>query len=225
MIPTHAAVFFRDKIEMTAELVNSLCGADLIHLYDNGSTENIVPLLNNSSSPLYLRWMPGLNLTQMWNHAWRETLEMVEGPVNLAILNNDISVDPHFLSTLSNQLRLNDHLWATTPETSLYGPDMNGKVHLVDDVGVSGMAGWAFMIKAEQWRDKTDLVNPDLQWWYGDNDIAAQITSSGHGIGLVEGLRCTHALSRTWEEHPELHPLTEQDRAVYIKRWGTYGLR
>lgn len=220
-----AAVFFRDHLEMTADLVNSLDGADMIHLFDNGSEDDIVPLLgdNLDSRKIQLWWTPGMTLSEMWNKAW-QAASAGQVSVDLAILNNDIQVEPGFLASLSTALHSDDNLWAVSPESRFYlnFDKPTGEIIPVDKVGIGGMAGWAFMVRTEKWTNH--LVDPQFEWWYGDNDVAAHVLSNGGKIGMVEGLTCNHLTSATWIDHPELHSRTDVDRELYVAKWGYLGL-
>lgn len=219
-MPIHAAVFFRDKLEMTASLVHQLHGATMLHLFDNGSEEDITPLLQGAPSyTIYRR--PGATLTQMWNMAWDAVLDAEAGPADLAILNNDITVSPGFLGELSRALRSDDRWWVVGPDTrpSPAGAP-TGHTQSVQGIGVGGMAGWAFMLRAEARRLGLKPVDEQFEWWYGDNDVIMSVRASGYEVGLVEGVVCAHQISATWRDHPELHSQTMIDQQRYNAKWG-----
>lgn len=214
----HAAVFFRDKLEMTARLVNSVDDAKVVHLFDNGSVDDIVPLIaDEERCRIYRR--PGAHLTGMWNEAWDSSLFDDDGPVDLAILNNDITVPAGFLTAMAEALRSDPDLWAVAPDSRDERPAApSGEILRVTGPGKGAMAGWAFMVRAEMRRHGLRSIDEQFEWWYGDNDVADLIVESGHSIGLIVGLGCEHEISATWREHPELHQQANIDGARYRAR-------
>jgi hypothetical protein len=218
-VTTHVAIPFRDNLEMTARLVCSLDGAETIHLFDNGSDDDINLLLE--ALPLdsfaVVHRAPGWTLTEMWNRGLDYAARW--NADNLAVLNNDITVLPGFLDHLATALRSSDDLWAVCPDScpTTNGVNMTGTIRRVQGVNLGGMAGWAFMVKVEALQQ---IADPQFEWWYGDNDLVKSIYAQGHTVGLVEGLPCDHQTSTTWNAHPELYAQARIDGERYTQKWG-----
>ena len=70
---------------------------------------------------------------------------------NVAILNNDLRLGPHFVKRLATALRADPMLWAVTPN---YDERKGSGVDYVFGTYPLGMAGFAFMLKGE-------AVSPD----------------------------------------------------------------
>ena len=215
----HANVFYRDEIYMTAGLVNTLYGAHMLRLFDNGSHTDITPLLHPPGRHTVYR-RPGATLTGMWNEAW--ALACVTGADYCAVLNNDITVEPDFLTRLADILDSRPDLWIAAPDpTDTRGP---GLVRDVTGGGVGpdgGMPGWAFMVRCEAHEHGLDrLADPQFRWWYGDDDLAATVEQLGGRVGVVRGLFCEHKTSTTWNAHPELHRTAVEDGLKFKAKWG-----
>lgn len=228
-VPTVVVIPFRGKLEMTGDLVHQLAnygGADEVHLFDNDSPEGPDAVedwawgLGHPNVTVHHR--PDATITQMWNEGWQWALEESAGPqVNVAFLNNDITVPPGFLQRLARDLRDHDEAWISYPDYDHQGA--------VADLGVrvtqgsfrhGGMCGWAFMLKGEAARHGLPFVDEQFQWWCGDDDLAFAVQACGFAQLRCLGLPVAHRGSVTAHERPELHEIGYQDMQRLKEKWG-----
>jgi GT2 family glycosyltransferase len=191
-VPTFVVVPVKDRHDLTAQLLASLEGqgyAD-IFLFDNGSVEP--PPAEWNAIPA-----AGMNIHEMWNRGVEIALEQMHGqPFNVAILNNDIKIEDEFLDRLALALRSEPRLVLVSPNYD--NRDLkSGDIQEVKGIcagrydGTGGFAGFAFVVKGE-WFERGYRFPEDLDWWFGDNDIAMSIEQAGGMMGIVGGVPCEH---------------------------------
>ncbi len=174
----------------------------------------------------------GLTIYQMWNLAWMQALESSfeqeeAQEVNLAILNDDISIAPFpFLATMRHWLRDN-------PETAAVCPDYGRRVaqgfyasNAAETVSGSfkdgGLCGWAFMFKAE-WHITHDvpLVDEQFEWWCGDDDLFRQLGMKGK-LRRIPGLPLDHVGGLSEVQRPELQLAKGRDIERFVAKYGRW---
>lgn len=216
-LPTFVIVPFKDRHDLTEQLISSLDGYAQLFLYDHGSEE-----------PPPASWgatdARGWNFHRMWNDGIERALAVTGGRCNIAILNNDIKVGPGFIAGLEQGLRCSDSLVAVSPNYD--GRDFSGDVLPVRGIcagrydGTGGMAGFAFMVKGE-WFEQTGWRFPEeYQLFFGDTDLAFSIESSGGIIGIVRTVACEHINGGGQTKRPgDESIIMKRDQEVFKKRW------
>lgn len=149
----------------------------------------------------------------MWNAGTRWARGL--GATEIAILNDDITIQPGTLPLLAKALR-------SEPDLAVVYPDVNGRLPMPTEITVQrtegswsrgGMTGFCFMFRAELPLPEFD---EGYHWWYGDDAFEEGVRAAGYGVGRVVGVPIAHSpdgsAHRVWDE---LAPLIAQDRA----RW------
>lgn len=206
MIPTHIVIPVRDRIDLTTSIVHQLWGQpgwDRLTIYDNGSSEptrRYLEMVSDNDDRIVIRRTSQMGIYDMWRDGFEQAQHEHPGSVNVAILNNDISMAPHTIEHLATALRSRFELVLTYPDYDLPAtatPD--GAPHLRITKGTykdGGMAGFCFMLAADRvtW---SPLVDMEWEWWYGDDSIAWHIEEAGGLQARVEGLGLHHETSST----------------------------
>jgi glycosyltransferase involved in cell wall biosynthesis len=205
--PSYAVIPVRDRHELTSALLDQLAlPADRIVLVDNGST---TPARDVFAGRARVVDHPERNISALWNAGLDLIAAEHAGPYNIAVLNNDLSVPPGFLSGLANGLRARpDHLIAY--------PDHERRLPagICDSVG--RMSGFAFMVRGEAGL----RLDPQFVWWYGDDDLARQARERGQVV-CVGGLHLEHLEpNHSTEADPALQALARDDQARFEAKWG-----
>lgn len=189
--------------------------ADVTLVYDNGHDR--LARLPRGVERIDARDM---GIYRMWNAGWSRALELTDGgPVDVAILNDDIRILRGTLPMLASALRSEDHLGAVYPDrrTRLRAGLPRGlDMHIEwDPIGPRDLTGYCFLFRGE-----LDLPRFDegYHWWYGDTQFDESVRLAGYGVGQVNGLPIEHhsdAERDGWARRPELRGLVEADGA----RW------
>lgn len=198
-IKNYVVIPFRDEPELTTRLVRELLEQDEVDellLYDNGSSSvRFLDSFVKEDHRVRIFSRPRSSIYQMWNEGWKRAVEETHGqPVNVAILNNDISIPSKFLSTLARWLRSSDTPWCVYPDYNL-ALWQSGAQRAVRTVGTykdGGMCGWAFMLKGETVHEGMPYVDEGFEWWFGDDDIVRNIYQLGHEVWRIQGLPLDH---------------------------------
>lgn len=190
--PTFVIIPTLDKVELLRPLVEELHrqgGHDAIFIMDNGSGEETLDWLK-SQTMAEVYDATGANYHEMMNYG----LDLAIGrawPFNALILNNDIEIGPDFVTGLATALRENPQLGAVSPN---YDGREGSGLQLVNDIcgsrydGTGGLAGFAVMFRGESgYRFPTEL-----QWWFGDNHLLANVLLGGSAAAIDLDTTCVH---------------------------------
>lgn len=204
MIPTFVVIPGLNRHQMTADLLTCLEGQGAtILLYDNGSSPAYdfggCEIIDATGWPLHRMWADGIQTARD------------RAPVcNIAILNNDLLVWPHFLRMLSTGLRLHGDTWIAYPDIHGIRPG------LVLETRGNGqtISGYAFMIRGES------PLTPDesFHFWYGDWDLEMQAHAAGAKVVTVGGCYVQHlepALSTRGERLEQ----ARTDEKTFAAKW------
>jgi GT2 family glycosyltransferase len=218
----HVVIPVKDNPAMT--------GWVLGQLEAQGEASKII-VIDNGSGPEMRRWLaqrsgrgaiwvidaPGTSLAHMWRLGATAATTW-DGDGHVAFLNNDVSIGPRFLSTLSQALEDDDALWAVSPNYD--GRPIDGVEYVTSTFRRGGMAGFAFMIRRAVFG--RIAFDQQFEWWYADDDLVAQIESGGGKIGIAGGASVEHlgGGSQTVRYTPEVLETIERDRARMIAKWG-----
>lgn len=174
-----------------------------------GRWDNPVAIIHDHREPKNIQrwWNLGLEHAQHWN-------EYLTGDPNaeyvVAVLNDDIVIEPGFVHTLARGIFLHDTAGAFP---DIY--DMK-RDFVFNQVSHWRMSGWAFALRGQMgFRADERLV-----WWGGDNDLEWKMLSNG-GMVTVGGLTLQHL----YPSQSTVGALAEQagkDRETFKTIWGRY---
>lgn len=222
--------------EETAKLVADLDfdAIDELIIYDHGSDDprSIEWLTEIERAPKISvdrrAAVPVESLYRSWNDTIRRAIaRFPTGPVDVVILNNDVTVPRGFVRCLTRALR------AAGPGVIVTYPDAHAplrsgiplRIKLTPTKGLAmegGMTGWAFALKAEAFRAELPLIDERLRFYSGDRDLIHTVETAGYRAARVDRLPCAHERGATRRRRPELKG--QQDRDIQLW-WGPDGIR
>jgi hypothetical protein len=220
-VPTYVIIPQKGKVHMTHNLLSALHRqGDVagIYVFDNGSTQYEVKETRRVAAltGAEVIMAEGKTIHQMWNEGHERILKHDANgqPFNIAVLNNDLRIGPHFLLRQATALRADNELLAVCPNYD--GRKGSGVQYVTGTWGMGGMSGFAFMFKGEQFRTPFD---EKFKWWYGDDDFALRIFDAGKKVGLVYAATVEHLNggSQTAKDHP-LDEICMADRAYFMEK-------
>lgn len=204
--PTYVVIPVRDRHHYTDALLRQLeVPAERVILIDNASS---TPASEVFAGRARVVPHPQRNISALWNAGLDLIAAEQSGPHNVAILNNDLSVPPGFLSGLANGLR-------SRPDHLIAYPDHERRLPagICDPAG--RMSGFAFMLRGEAGL----RLDPQFVWWYGDDDLARQARKRGKVV-CVGGLHVEHlASNQSTEADPGLQATARGDQARFEAKW------
>ena len=222
-VPVHVVIPVLDQLQLTKDLLGDLWdqgGYERITVLDNGSNGETVRWLTEQAGAgrIELVDASGWRLYRMWNEGVRRA--RAETPAcDLAILNNDLRLGPRFLASLSDALRADASLWAVSP--SYDGTPSPGVELVRGTCKDGGLAGFAFMVRGEAFDDFS--FDEDFEWWFGDDDLVAQIEHHGGKVGIVGDTWVIHVdggsqtmISRV----PDVYEQLLRDYERMVAKWG-----
>jgi GT2 family glycosyltransferase len=152
----------------------------------------------------------GEGLYRQWNRG-----RQLAGPVNVAILNDDIRVLPGTLRMLAAALRSRGDIGCVYPDRhTRLKRGLPPRIRLTvdrDPVGSRDMTGYCFMFRGEL---DLPLFDEGYAWWYGDTQFDEDVKLAGYGVAQVNGLPIEHvsdAEAHDWQRRPELKAMVELD--------------
>jgi GT2 family glycosyltransferase len=221
-VPTYVVVPVRDRLELTRALVGDLVcqgGHDGLFVFDNGSTDGTACWLarEHARGTLVAVDAAGWTLHRMWNAGIRLARER-DPACNIAILNNDLRLGPDFCRRLAAALRSEPDLVAVSPNYD--GRPIDGVVHVTSTFKNGGLAGFAYMVRGEAFDHIA--IDETLRWWYGDDDLVAQIAACGGRVGVTGATTVEHVNggSQTITYTREVVYDLEHDLLHMLAKWG-----
>jgi GT2 family glycosyltransferase len=191
-IPTYVVIPVLDHLDLTRALIGQLVeqeGHEALLVFDNGSTDGTTEWLHEQAERGVLEAVDaaGMTIHQMWNRGAR--IATARHPTcNVAILNNDLAIGPDFCHRLAGALRSHPSLWAVSPRYD--DRAIEGVEYVSSTFKNGGLAGFAFMVRGEIF-SRIDF-DEELEWWYGDDDLVAQVEASGHRVGITGATTVEH---------------------------------
>jgi glycosyltransferase involved in cell wall biosynthesis len=205
-IATYAVIPVRDRHDYTRRLLAQLgLPPERVIVLDNGST---VPASEALVGLARIVELPSRNISELWNAGLDLIASECSGAHNVAVLNNDLEVDPRFLDRLAAGLRAQpDHVIAY-PDEGRRLPDGS-----FDHQG--RMTGYAFMLRGED----GIRADPQFVWWCGDDDIERQGRARGKVV-CVGGVEIRHLEpNASTSTDPELQAKAMQDQERFLAKW------
>jgi GT2 family glycosyltransferase len=156
-------------------------------------------------------------------HMWNRGIEAVGRDVHIAFLNDDVRLEQHCLSSLSDSLDNDPTIGLICPNYSSI--DMNADQIVLNTCGsrydgTGGLAGFAMMLRSDL--VKVWNFDENLTWWYGDDDILMWVTQTmGMHAVISHAARCQHADSVTIRTNPpaDFGRLVAEDREYFRAKW------
>lgn len=223
-VPIVAVIPVKDKLHLTSALVTELLhqgDVDKVLVYDNGSTDDTRQWLTDHPDPRVLGVEADEeNIHEMWNHGLMYAREEY-GRACVLILNNDLEIGPNFGLQLRKALYSDWDIMAVSPNYD--GRPGSDLIHVQDICagrydGTGGLAGFAFAVRAE-WDYR---FPPELQWWFGDNDLVTSINQRGYKAMIDPKVSVVHldGGGQTGGDWSSLSEAIRSDREFFMKKWG-----
>jgi len=230
-IPTVVIIPIRFQAESLIKLLGSVLSdysVDKIILYDNGS-EGAVGTVLHKLKYMYPKITTyeasGKGIYQMWNMGWKAALGYAEGPVNVAILNDDCFFWPGTLHTMAYHLRASDKVAVTFPDTDV---PLTTELREPEDYetkvtqgiwGQGGMTGFCFVFKGEL---SLPFIDENFSWWYGDDDFVKQVELAGYTQEKIIGLPLYHIWGQSSRllDQTEIQAKIVRDNAYFNQKYG-----
>lgn len=187
-------------------------------IYDNGlddlEYEKIADL------PIHIIDAYGDSIYQMWNRAWKIARTYYQFS-NLFVLNDDVDLLPQTFNALATILRSNAELAAICPNYNKPLKDGigNSNIEYVTIThGQNGLAGFAFMLKAEL---EIPYVDENFQLWYGDDDLVKKIHIAGYKAAKAMDIPIAHhgAKSISKLDQTKVKTMIELDRVYFNNKY------
>ena len=232
-LPIIVAVPFRHRQQEAEKLALDFAaqGAESVYLIAN---QSIHPR-RNEERKFYadrdVRDFPmhDKTLHEMWNFAWAEARDQLDGkPGMLLVANDDISIPPHLLWWLRKGLETLPDCWVVSPDPRFSRPfepfsqephkwsleETHGVGRCRPELPQGGITGWCFAVRTDA--PLSPLVHPDLAWWRGDDWVIRETWRLGGKCAYVSGIGVGHLLSATLGPRlPELQPQIDRDEALW----------
>lgn len=194
--PVNVVIPMKDKHGLTSKLVGQLRDQgeyDRLYIYDNGSqskqARNWLASVDGKDR-IEVIDADGWNIHEMWNDGLRRSLH-----ADVAVLNNDLTVGPAFLSTMAKALNADPRCLAVCGNYD--GREGTGVVPLQgicggDYSGSGGFAGFAYMVHGKAFDAGFPFFDEDLGWFFGDTELILTIQRMGGWYGMALDAVCTH---------------------------------
>lgn len=222
--PIYAVIATHNKHQSVYNLVTKLkMSTDAIVVIDNASDTPLTKFLRDKKD------IPNLhiieddeqppNLSRLWNVGLNLVEKLAtEDAWDVAVLNDDITVSPFWIRSLSDQLRNSDAAVA-------YGDQFNRdliKPQLFTEAKpislYDRMCGYAHIAKGEL----GIRFDETMRWWYSDDDYDWTCRLNGGSL-LVPGHTVIHDTpGESTNASLELSTQAGIDRETFYKKWNQY---
>lgn len=222
--PCYVVVAFKSKLEMTGNLVDQILdqgGFNTIIMLDNGAILEPYPWAGRDEVDTLRR--PGVNIHRMWNQGIDYAMHLArfdlnyDGPVNIAILNNDIVLESdNYLDRLASAMRWRSNVGLVTGVESDTYPD----AEFVETDADGGLRANAIMIRGEL----NFRFDDRFFWYYGDTDLVAHIEQAGYRTGVAPRARHSSVdggsvTLRTLNQELFYADVQKDERLFYDLKW------
>lgn len=213
-VPTYVVIASKNRRVELSELVASIKEAAEVIVYDNGYAPPLdigaAMVMAANGQPLHRMWNDGLRVAQAaaehrGHKAW-----------NVAVLNDDLRIEPDFLSLLDRGLRSDDNIWIAYPD--FRGALKPGEVGQFDNPQLAGqtMSGYAFMLRGET----GFRFDEQFEWWYGDSDLERTVRDQGKFVVAVGGCHVEHLHPMESTKDPVRLEQARSDEKKYAAKYG-----
>jgi glycosyltransferase involved in cell wall biosynthesis len=221
----HIVLPVRDQLSLTASILEQRSqqgGWERCWIFDNGSTDGTDEYLRRvfqRDARFHPMRADGYGIYEMWSEGFH--LARGRGAGHVAFLNNDLMLARETIDQLNVALSAAEDYWIAYPDydrstLQCWEPRSLRETHGTYRHG--GMSGFCFMLKAAKvaW---APLVDPRLEWWCGDDDIAFEVEARGGKQVRVVGLGIDH-LNEGTARHHDLGAQKAADMAACLAKWG-----
>lgn len=153
-----------------------------------------------------------VNLSRLWNQGLDIAYQLRKAPDwDIAILNDDAVVPPHWFEVVSRAMR--EHGCAAACSGGRTGrPIIHREAKPVDLL--TRMQGFAFVLNG----NKGARANEQLKWWFGDDHLDWLSRQLG-GMVMIPGYHPEH-LGENSQVTPQLQEQIARDAAAFVAYWG-----
>lgn len=157
------------------------------------------------------------NISRLWNLGLDDVTYLARGVHNVAILNDDLRMEPDLLPRLAGVLREQEAAIAFPDTHGILKP---GEVDFLTQARPHNlfyrMTGFCFMLRGEL----NMRADESLVWWYGDDDLEWRAATNG-GVARVGGGGLTHLHpNESVTVNAQLAEQAAKDRETFIAKWG-----
>lgn len=209
-----------DQLHHTRSLLEQLVdqgGYERLLVFDNGSGPETAEFLAvcDGTAGIEVFDAAGWHLHAMWQDGVDRARTV---DCDIAILNNDLRLGPCFLTSLSESLCSDPALWAVSPRYD--NRAIEGIEYVSGTFKDGGLAGFAYMVRGEAFDHVA--FDPSFHWWFGDDDLVAQIEQCGHKVALTSATWVEHVGggSQTLKTRDDLWPQLAADWLSMLRKWG-----
>lgn len=225
--PTYVIIPVKGRQELTESLLKQLEPQkyEQIYLFDNayGAERYLGP------RPDACEYISAGDATihEMWNKGIDLALEDSGGRCNIAILNNDLNIGPHFLERLAAGIRSDPRILAACPNYDRR--EFDGPLAIIKSTFKNGgLSGFAFMLRGEIFPAGFPKFDENLRWYFGDDDLMQNIDKVGGVAVMVKDATAEHigggsqtASAGTGKRlgTDELREAARADGEYFAKKW------
>jgi hypothetical protein len=214
-----AVIPARDRHALLHDCLQSVCTqVDHVIVVDNESQPPIISTeLPWNVSVVSVPADPP-NISVLWNVGLRLAdsiaLQNFATCWDIAVLNSDVVIPPHWIATLSGAMR-------STPAVLAYPDQHAGKAKILHTRATPvdlrhRITGFAYMLRGEAGL----RLDERMQWWFSDDDLDWTARQQG-GALLVPGIPVEHREPNiSTNARPELYEQTGRDREFFEQKWG-----
>ncbi len=206
-VPTFAVIASKSRRAMLTRLLDQLAPqVTETFVFDNGYDPPLEGAVAAAGLPLHVMWNKGLDLAA----------EAADGPHNVLIINDDVTVAPSLACLLGAVLRSAPNIGLTFPYEKLDEGTWSVALAPLLEVAGQTITGWCFMLRGEDGY----RFDEQFEWWYGDSDIEKQVRRDGRHVLAVGAGAVHHDPMRSTLEDPERLAQARADEARFAEKWG-----
>lgn len=161
---------------------------------------------------IYAGWNFGINYGRASSGASRTSTGHI-----VALLNDDLELAPGALEAAARMMLDERDAVVVGLDYRADSPELpSGLLNVQGTYRHGGVHGCALLVDAK----RTQLVDEQFEWWYGDDDLVFSVMADGCGVYLAEGCRVRHQGEATASNHPWTHEAKIRDRERFVEKWG-----
>lgn len=231
IIPTRD--HWRHAVTLACQVIREP-GVAFVMIYDNNAEPTVPQIdtretwiedgdeITTGAGSLTILHEPDMGIYEMWNSGWAFAAGLGY-PVNVAILNDDITILPGTLERMTTELRATNNTWLVSANydrrVNEGFADLGARV-VRGTYRNGGVCGWCFMLRGELLHNPLPPIDTQFEWWCGDDDLCAQINLAGGDTAIVLGCPVDHEGTATGKLYPELDAIGWADMDRLTKKYG-----